>query len=173
VEAAVNGLREGGVFAVIKHFPGHGDTNEDSHYQLAFFNSTLESWRNNERIPFASGINAGAHGVMFGHIATPLINNSGEIPATFSAFWHETLRNELNFDGLIITDALEMRALTDHFTCGEIALRAFLAGADILLIPASPAEAFAALLHAFETGIFDEERLNASVRRILHLKNEI
>jgi beta-N-acetylhexosaminidase len=172
VEAMVNGLREGGIMPVIKHFPGHGDTYEDSHYQLAIFRSNFESWLNNERIPFESGINANAHGVMTGHIATPQINDSGNLPATFSTYWHDILRNELGFDGLIITDALEMRALTNNFSCGEIALNAFLAGADILLMPLNHAEAFQALLHAFETGIFDEERLNDSVRRILRAKNE-
>jgi len=186
VEAMVNGLHEGGVMAVVKHFPGHGDTYEDSHFQLAVHRHDLELWQNSEALPFISGINADANGVMMGHIATPEIRghravldwmqpwiDSDNLPATFSDFWHNTLRNELYFDGLIITDALEMRALTDHFTCGQIALGAFLAGADILLIPTNPREAFQALLHGYETGLFDEERLNESVRRILRAKSNI
>jgi beta-N-acetylhexosaminidase len=97
---------------------------------------------------------------------------SGDLPATFSDFWlTDILRGELGFGGLIITDALEMRALTNHFNCGQIALGAFLAGADILLIPSDAEEAFKALLHGYETGLFGEERLNESVLRILRAKN--
>jgi beta-N-acetylhexosaminidase len=171
VEAMVLGLRAGGVMAVVKHFPGHGDTYEDSHIQLAIHRRDRERWQNTEALPFIAGINAGAEGVMTGHIATPAINDLVELPATFSDFWlNDILRGELGFDGLIITDALEMRALTDRFSCGQTALFAFLAGADILLIPHNPQEAFQAMLDGFHQGLFDEERLNQSLRRILKIK---
>ncbi|MCL1863192.1 MAG: glycoside hydrolase family 3 protein [Defluviitaleaceae bacterium] len=168
VAAFSRGLHDGGVMAVAKHFPGHGDTYEDSHYALAMFHGDFARWQEVEAIPFASGIAAGVDGVMMGHIATPQINNE-YLPATLSNFWHTTLRG-MGFDGLIITDALEMRALTDHFTCGEIAIMAFLAGADILLMPHRAREAYDAMLAAFEDGLFCEERLDESVRRILYAK---
>ncbi|MCL2199932.1 MAG: glycoside hydrolase family 3 protein [Defluviitaleaceae bacterium] len=167
VEAFTLGLHEGGVMAVAKHFPGHGDTYEDSHYALAVFHGDWTRWQMLEGMPFASGINAGVYGVMMGHIATPEITGD-YLPATLSNFWHMTLR-DMGFDGLIITDALEMRALTDHFTCGQIATMAFLAGADILLMPHREQQAFDAMLQAFEDGIFTEARLDESVRRILRL----
>jgi len=184
VALAVEGLQTSGVFATLKHFPGHGDTYEDSHYQLAFHNHDIYRFWEKEALPFISGIEAGAAAVMIGHISTPQIGGhtallpwmqpwieSGNLPAIFSDFWlQDILRGEMDFDGLIITDALEMRALTDHFTCGQIALGAFLAGADILLVPASPGEAFQALLDGYNEGVFDMDRLNESVRRILRAK---
>jgi len=187
VEAATKGLQSNGVFATLKHFPGHGDTYEDSHYQLAFHNHDIYRFWEKEALPFISGIQAGAAAVMIGHISTPQIGGhtallpwmqpwieSGNLPATFSDFWlQDVLRGQMGFDGLIITDALEMRALTDHFTCGQIALGAFLAGADILLVPSNPQEAFIALFDGYHTGIFDRDRLNESVRRILRLKENL
>jgi beta-N-acetylhexosaminidase len=169
VESTVKGLHTGGVMAVVKHFPGHGDTYEDSHFLLAVYHHDWERWLTTEALPFISGINAGADGVMIGHIATPAI--SCDLPATFSDFWlKEILRGEMGFDGLIITDALEMRALTDRFTCGQIATSAFMAGADILLMPSNPREAFDAMIQGYREGLVDEERLNQSVRRILLAK---
>jgi beta-N-acetylhexosaminidase len=130
----------------------------------------MEQWQSTEALPFISGIEAGVEGVMIGHVATPAIE-AGNFPATFSDFWLEDiLRGELGFDGLIITDALEMRALTGHYSCGAIALMSFLAGADILLVPLNPQEAFQALLDGYNQQLFDDERLNQSLRRILYVK---
>jgi len=187
VAAATEGLQNSGVLATLKHFPGHGDTYEDSHYQLAFHNHDIYRFWEKEALPFISGIQAGAAAVMIGHISTPQIGghtallpwmqswiDSGNLPATFSDFWlQDILRGQMGFDGLIITDALEMRALTDHFSCGQIALGAFLAGADILLVPSNPQEAFLALLEGYHSGIFDRDRLNDSVRRILRAKERL
>jgi beta-N-acetylhexosaminidase len=184
VEAAVKGFTAEGVLSVIKHFPGHGDTNEDSHFQLAFYYHNRERFDQMEVVPFIRGIQAGTDGVMIGHISTPAFQysrqlkswmapwiESGKLPATFSDFWlQEVLRNEMGFDGLIITDSLQMKALTDHFTSAQIVVGAFLAGSDILLMPANPHTAFQALLDAYHSGLFDEERLNQSVRRILQAK---
>ena len=187
VAASVQGLQNNGVFATIKHFPGHGDTYEDSHFQLAFHNHDIYRFWAKEALPFVSGIEAGAAAVMTGHISTPQVYghatllpwmqpwiDSGNLPATFSSFWQQDiLRGELGFEGLIITDGLEMRALTNYFSCGQIALGAFLAGADILLIPANPFEAFEALVNGYAEGYFDMERLNKSVRRILQVKETL
>lgn len=187
IVATVTGLQEWGIFATLKHFPGHGDTYEDSHYQLAFHNHGIDRFWEVEALPFIAGIEAGVAAVMPGHISTPQITGhkallpwmepwieSGNLPATFSSFWlQDILRGELGFDGVIITDGLEMRALTDHFTCGQIALGAFLAGADILLIPANPVEAYTALVDGYHAGYFDMYRLDESVRRILMLKARV
>jgi beta-N-acetylhexosaminidase len=167
--------------------PGHGDTYEDSHFRLAFYPHDRQRFHSVEALPFLYGISAGADGVMVGHISTPLLQNkepvlywmgpwleSGTLPATFSDFWlQDILRGEMGFDGLIITDALDMRALTDHFTVEQIAVGAFLAGADILLMPTHTERAFYALLEAYRTGVITTERLNESVRRILTVKSNI
>ena len=187
VEAAVLGFAAEGVLSVAKHFPGHGDTNEDSHYQLAFHLHDRERFDEKEALPFIRSIRAGVDGVMIGHISTPAIEGSraildwmapwiesGALPATFSDFWlQDVLRGEMGFDGLIITDALEMRALTDHFTYAQIALGAFLAGADILLIPSDPRRTFNVLLDGYHSGLFDTDRLHQSLRRILRAKEAL
>lgn len=184
VEAAVRGLQDAGVMSVIKHLPGHGDTAEDSHHQLAVYPYGRERFDHFEAIPFTQGIAAGAAGVMVGHIATPLMQNesavldwmepwraSGQLPATFSDYWMKGwLRRDMGYSGLIVTDGLEMKALTSSFTGAQIALGAFMAGADLLLIPSSPTEAFTALRDAYNEGIISSERLDASVRRILRAK---
>jgi len=180
VDATVRGLNSAGVLSTIKHFPGHGDTYEDSHYLLAVYPHDRERFDYIEALPFIRGIEAGTHAVMMGHIATPQLQNptvplywmepwlmSGTLPATFSDFWvQDVLRGEMGFDGLVITDALEMRALSDHFTPGQIALGAFVAGVDILLMPTDITATFDALIEGFYNGVFDEERLHESLRRI-------
>ena len=187
VDAVVRGLNSSGVLSTIKHFPGHGDTYEDSHYLLAVYPHNRERFNTIEAPPFISGIEAGTHAVMMGHIATPQLQNptaplywmepwlaSGTLPATLSDFWHQDiLRGEMGFDGLIITDALEMRALSDHFTPAQIAVGAFMAGADILLMPTNIPATFDALIDAFNEGVFDEERLHESLRRIFWARQEL
>jgi len=185
VEAATRGFAAAGVMSVVKHFPGHGDTDEDSHYRIAFHTHGRERFDRIEALPFIRGIRAGVNGVMVGHIATPAFGGSrplldwmapwidaGTLPATFSDFWlQQVLRGEMGFDGLIITDALEMRALTDSFSGEQIALGAFLAGADILLMPEDPVRAFNALLEGLNSGLFDSDRLDRSLRRIFRAKS--
>ena len=180
VATTVRGLNSAGVLSTLKHFPGHGDTYEDSHYLLAVYPHDRERFDRVEVVPFINGIEAGAHAVMMGHIATPQLQNaaaplywmepwlaSGTLPATFSDFWvQDVLRGEMGFEGLVITDALEMRALSDHFTPQQIAVGAFVAGADILLIPTNVPATFDALIEAYHDGVFDTERLHESLRRI-------
>lgn len=186
-EAAVRGFKEAGILTVVKHFPGHGDTVEDTHQEIALYPYERERFDRFESLPFKKGIEAGADGVMVGHIATPLLHNSeavydwmepwreqGRLPATFSDYWmHDVLRGEMGFDGLIFTDALEMKALTASFTNAQIAVGAFLAGADILLMPADPAIAIEAMREAYQSGQITDERLDLSVRRILRAKATI
>jgi len=187
VDAAVRGLNSSGVLSTIKHFPGHGDTYEDSHYLLAVYHHDRARFDQVEAPPFMRGIDAGVNGVMMGHIATPQLQNpdaplywmeswlaAGTLPATFSDFWvQDVLRGQMGFEGLVITDALDMRAMTDHFTPAQIALGAFIAGADILLMPTDIPATFDALTAALEDGVFDEERLHESLRRIFFARQQL
>ena len=168
VRAAVNGFHEGGVACTLKHFPGHGDTYEDSHNGLAKVYRTKQQLQDAEWKPFRAGIAAGADAVMVGHLI------AGEIdpePATVSRVMvTDILRNELGFTGVIITDSLQMDAVTENYTSGEIALQAIEAGVDILLAPEFLSEAAEALLSAVEEGRLPESRIDESVSRILNLK---
>ena len=163
VAAAVEGFSNGGVLTVLKHFPGHGDTAEDSHFGLATNGKSLDELYDCELKPFIAGMEAGADMVMTAHILLPQLD--AENPATLSyAVTTELLRGELGFDGVIITDALEMGALAGY-TDAEIAVRAIEAGADLLLSPVDPAAAIEAV-----TREISPERLDESVLRILQLK---
>ena len=170
--AAVHGLRGTGVLAVIKHFPGHGGTREDSHEEMAVYPHNMDRFNTFEAIPFRYGIEAGTDGVMTGHIASPQIHpDTPLLPAVFSAYlMQDVLRNEWKYDGLIITDALDMRGLTRYYSVEEIVVNAFLAGADILLMPADTQKAVYTMREAYYDGRITAERLDASVRRILLAK---
>lgn len=168
VAAAVGGFHEGGVACTLKHFPGHGDTSADSHYGSVYVYKTLDELRGAELVPFRAGIEAGADAVMMGHLIAAEID---EQPALLS---HKVvtglLREELGFDGVVITDSLEMRAMTDHYGSGEIAVAAIQAGVDLLLCPQDLDEAIAALTRAVENGGISRQRLDESVLRVLRLK---
>lgn len=168
VAAAVGGFHEGGVACTLKHFPGHGDTSADSHYGSVYVYKTLDELRGAELVPFRAGIEAGADAVMMGHLIVAEID---EQPALLS---HKVvtglLREELGFDGVVITDSLEMRAMTDHYGSGEIAVAAIQAGVDLLLCPQDLDEAIAALTRAVEDGGISRQRLDESVLRVLRLK---
>lgn len=168
VASAVGGFHAGGVACTLKHFPGHGDTSADSHKGAVYVTKTLEELRSSELLPFQAGIDAGADMVMIGHLT---VTDVADVPAVFS---HEIvtglLREEMGFDGVIITDSLQMKAVTDSCDSGQAAVLAVQAGVDILLCPADLQEAADALLDAVATGVISEERLNESVMRILKLK---
>ncbi len=172
VAATVRGLQDNGVSAVIKHFPGHGDTREDTHYQSVVVEHDLERLRSLEFVPFRQGITAGAEGVMTAHISLPRVVGD-DTPATFSReVLQGILREDLEYPGLIVTDSLVMKALDRFAHPDERPLRAFQAGADLLLYPASPERSFRRILRALEEGEISEEALNGAVRRILRVKLE-
>ncbi len=172
VAAAVEGFQQAGMLCTLKHFPGHGDTATDSHLGRA---TTIKTWaelQQAELIPFRAGIEAGADVIMAAHITTPNITGN-DVPASLSyEMLTERLRGELGFTGVICTDALEMRAITDEYTPAQAAVMAVSAGADILLIPADLPEAFEAVLAAVEDGTISKQRLDESVYRILTLKQK-
>jgi len=168
VAAAVRGFRESNIVASLKHFPGHGDTSEDSHYTTAYVNKTLDELRESEFLPFIAGIDAGADMVMTGHLIVPEVD---ELPATLSkVLISDILRGELGFEGIVITDSLAMSAVSRHFSNEFVAVTAVTAGVDILLMPLNVGETISALVAAVESGEIPESRIDESVRRILGLK---
>lgn len=166
--AMADGLVSEGIIPVFKHFPGHGDTAEDSHKGIAVINKTQSRLEACEWLPFMKAGDTDC--IMVGHIAVPEI--TGDMtPSTLS---HKMvtgiLRNLLGFKGLIITDALEMKAITNDYSSGEAAVAAIKAGCDVLLMPANLTKAFNAVLEAVKEGEISEERIDESVRRILTYK---
>ena len=170
VAASVVGMRSEGILPVAKHFPGHGNTSEDSHYGSAVFEGDMPRFMEVEIIPFIAAINAGVAAVMVGHINTPYITDDG-LPATLSRFLiTDTLRGQLGFDRVVITDAMDMGAITQFYDSGEAAVAAIEAGADIILMPASLEVAYNAVLGAVRNGRLTEERIDESVLRVLNMK---
>lgn len=173
VAAFLRGLSEAGVAGCLKHFPGHGDTRGDTHFGFAASAKVWAQMLDCEMLTFRAGIVAGAPLVMAAHIAAPAVTGS-DLPATMSPILlQDKLRDELGFDGIVVTDALEMHAVSHRFGSGEAAVRALLAGADILLCPLNLQEAFEGVLRAVQDGTVPEARLDGSVRRILALKRSL
>ena len=169
VRAYVRGLQDNGMLATLKHFPGHGDTDVDSHIGLPAIRADYPRLDSVELVPFRAGIDAGAKVVMSAHIAFPEF--TGDTPATLSAsMLTGVLRDSLKFGGLVVTDALQMGAIVTKYGAGEAAVRAFEAGSDLLLMPADPDSAIASMLVALQTGRITQARLDASVRRVLEIK---
>ena len=170
----VRGVEENGGLATAKHFPGHGDTAADSHIDLPVIRANRERLDSLELVPFRSAISAGVGSIMTGHLSVPAFEPDPNTPATLSAhILTDLLRNDLRFQGLVVTDAMDMGGITVRFAPGEAAVRAVLAGADCLLMPPVPDAAFAALQHAVKAGRISRERLDASVRRILEAKARV
>jgi beta-N-acetylhexosaminidase len=199
VAAFVEGAQHGGVIATAKHFPGHGDTATDSHRGLPEIDVTRERLDSVELVPFRAAVNAGVGAVMDGHIGLPLIDptaitplprdvklkaietdDAGEIvvekgtmPTTLSPVMNKILRNELSFDGLIVTDAMSMSGLTLYFTQEEASVRALDAGADLLLKPADTDAAFRGVRDAVKKGRLTEKRIEDSARKVLAAKYDL
>ena len=169
----VRGLHEHGMLATLKHFPGHGDTETDSHIGLPVITAGYARLDSLELVPFRAGIAAGADVVMSAHIAFPALTGSNE-PATLSAaVLTGLLRDSLRFPGLVVTDALMMGAIVAKYGAGEATVRAFLAGSDLLLIPADADSAVLAMTAAVASGRVTRERLAQSVRRVLEIKRRL
>ena len=169
----LQGLYDAGVTGCIKHFPGHGDTKADTHYGYAQSLKTWSAMLDCEMITFKAGIQWGAQLIMTAHIATPNVTGS-DIPATMSPLiLQDKLRRELGYENIIITDAMEMGAITQQYNPAEAAVGTLQAGADIVLGPQHFIEAFDAVVKAVEDGVLTEERIDQSVRRILRLKKQM
>lgn len=169
--AYVAGLQAGGMLATVKHFPGHGDTDVDSHIGLPTINHPRDRLERIELVPFRAGLAAGAAGVMTAHIQLPALEPAPATPATFSArIVDGLLRDELGFGGLVFTDSMRMRAVSELVPPGAAAARAVAAGHDVVLHSPADVAAFDALRAAVSAGRIGEDRLDRSVRRILGAK---
>ncbi|MGH7783009.1 MAG: glycoside hydrolase family 3 protein, partial [Candidatus Binatia bacterium] len=193
----IQGIQSQNVLATAKHFPGHGDTNVDSHRGLPIIDHSLASLEKTELVPFRAAIKGGVSSIMIGHIALPqidgeeikplreykggdaepgseIVKQTATIPATLSEkVQTELLRKDMGFNGLIVTDAMSMSGLTIYFDQAEAGVRAFLAGADILEKPADVDAMINGLIAAVKSGRITEDRLNDSVRKILAWKYEL
>jgi len=172
--AFIRGIQEHGAMATAKHFPGHGDTETDSHVDLPVIRIDRARMDSVELVPFRAAVDAGVGAVMTAHLSVPDLTGSEAIPATLSeAVLRDLLRADLGFRGLVVTDALDMEAIERGFPPGEAAVRALEAGADILLMPPDPTAAIEGVVEAVEEGRISEERLDTSVGRLLALKEEM
>ena len=173
VAAQVRGIQEHGMLAGAKHFPGHGDTGTDSHITLAVSTADWGRLDSVELVPFRSAIAAGVSTIMSAHIAMPGIDGGRLRPGTVVPnILTGILRDSLGFKGLVVTDALNMGGVANTYGT-EAAVRAFVAGADLLLQPADPRTAINAMAAAVARGEISQERLNRSVRRVLELKHQL
>jgi len=169
----LQGLKDAGITGCIKHFPGHGDTKADTHYGYAQSLKTWDEMQNCEMITFKAGIQWGTQLIMTAHIAAPNVTGS-DIPATMShVILQDKLRGELGYQNIIITDGIEMGAITQQYSSADAAVGTLQAGADIVLGPQNFVEAFDAVVKAVEDGRLTEQRIDQSVRRVLKLKKQI
>lgn len=171
--AEIRGLQEHGMLATAKHFPGHGDTGSDSHIALPVITSDWRRLNSVELVPFRSAIAAGVAAIMSAHIALPGIDGGQMRPGTVAPnILTGILRDSLGFKGLVVTDALNMGAVANVYGA-EAVVRAFLAGADLLLQPADPKAAIHAMAAAVARKEISPQRLNRSVRRVLEMKRQL
>ncbi|PRY59434.1 beta-N-acetylhexosaminidase [Knoellia remsis] len=171
VAAQVQGYQDdGNVAASAKHFPGHGDTATDSHVAFPVITHTREQWEQIDRPPFQAAIDKGIDMIMTAHLSFPALDDSGN-PATLSKpILTGLLREELGYEGVIVTDALNMQGVRDLYGDAEVAVRALEAGVDQLLMTPAMDEAYAAVLGAVRSGRISEKAINDKLRRVLALK---
>ncbi len=164
------GLEEQNVTACLKHFPGIGSTAQDPHDGRAFSERTEEQFWAEELAVFQAGIDSGANMIMVSHMAAPALTGDNE-PSVFSrVLVTDILRNQMGFQGVVITDALSMSAISEYYGAEEAAIMAVLAGCDMLLMPEDYGKAYQGVLEAVRNGNIDEERINDSLRRIYRIK---
>lgn len=169
-EAELKGLNEQGIIGMYKHFPGHGGTTADSHEGYAYVEETREELENSAFVPFKDGIENDIRVIMVSHIACPNVTGDNT-PATLSKMMvTDILREDLGFEGIVITDALNMGAITEQYSSADAAVAALNAGVDILLMPADFQSAYQGVMDAAADGTISEERIDESVKRILQVK---
>ena len=174
VAAFVRGVEENGGLSTAKHFPGHGDTSTDSHLDLPTVTSDRAHLDRVELAPFRAAIAAGAGTIMTGHLAVPALEPDPNVPATMSPkITTDLLRTQMGFDGLVVTDALDMGGVTVRYPPGEVAVRSILAGADVLLVPPVLDAALQAVHEAVASGRIPMSRLDEAVTRVLRAKAKL
>lgn len=169
----IEGIESEGILATAKHFPGHGDTDVDSHLNLPVINHGIARLEEIELVPFQKAIDNGLRSVMSAHIAYPNVSANGSMPGTLDESILGTLLiDRLGFEGLVVTDGLEMQGIAANYSPGEAVVLALKAGADKMLISPDEMTAIHELKRAVQTGVISEERIDMSVRKILSLKAE-
>jgi beta-glucosidase-like glycosyl hydrolase len=167
----IKGLQDGNVIATAKHFPGHGDTDIDSHSDLPVLNFDMSRLDSVELYPFRKAVKSGVMSVMVAHLSFPVVDNDPFVPASLSKKIIEGLLLEnLDFKGLVVTDALNMEGVIKHFSTEEVAVRCADAGVDLILMPQGERRTIDAIESAVADGRVSEEKINASVRKILNAK---
>ncbi len=170
VASMVQGLEENGVSSCLKHFPGIGSSVDDTHVGLAGTDRTAEQFRAEEFVAFQAGIEAGADFVMVSHMAAPAFTGDNTPCSMSHEVVTDILREELGFDGVIITDAMNMGAITEYYEADEAAILALRAGCDMILMPEDFEKAYEGVLQAVRDGTISEERINDALRRIYRIK---
>jgi beta-N-acetylhexosaminidase len=172
VVAAAEGYRSAGVVPTLKHFPGHGALTADSHLTLPTQDRSVAELERTDYVPFRAGVEAGLPSVMVGHINVPAVDRG--VPASLSrAVITGQLRDRLGFEGLVVTDALDMQAVAQRFASGRAAVRALAAGADVVLMPPSPRAARDGIVRAVRSGRLSSERLvQAATRQVALLLHQ-
>jgi len=170
VTSMMSGLQEKNVTACMKHFPGIGSSTADTHNGLAFTERTAEEFRSQEFTVFQEGINAGAQMIMVGHVSVPALDPENNPASMSKAIITDILREELGFEGVIITDALNMSAISEYYSSEQAAIMALKAGCDMILMPENFLEAYAGVLTAVNDGTIAEKRVDDSLRRIYRIK---
>jgi beta-N-acetylhexosaminidase len=171
--AFIRGLQEHGMIATGKHFPGHGDTEVNSHLALPVVNVPRARLDSVELVPFRASVGAGVGAIMTFHGAMPALDSTGA-PGTLSRrVLGDLLRGELGFEGVVISDAMDMRGVLDKYGAVEAAIRAVEAGADVLIQPVDARQTIDAVLQGISSGRYDEARIDASVRRLLEAKRRV
>jgi len=172
--AMIRGLQDAGIIASAKHFPGLGDITIDPHLALPYNKHSIERLRRVELYPFTKAIRAGVLSIQTEHLIVPSLEPSPHTPSSLSPrIVTDLLKRELGFKGLVLSGAMRMKALTDHFSDEEIALKAFLAGHDMLLMPHDLPKAYAAIQQAWESGLITEQEIDERVLKILQLKEKV
>lgn len=173
VSAELQGLQSQGIYGVVKHFPGHGGTTGDSHNEAVTLDKSLEDLMATELVPFERAVQDGVSFIMVGHISVPAVVGDNT-PASLSQMMvSSVLREQLGYDGIVITDALNMGAVTGSYTADQAAVMAVNAGVDMLLMPQDYETAYNGLLAAVQDGTITEERIDESVVRIVKLKQSL
>lgn len=170
VSETVRGLRDAGIYACVKHFPGLGSADTDTHDGIAINESTREELQAAGLLPFKAGMEAGAEFVMVGHVSLPNVTGDNTPSSLSDAVIGGILRDELGYNGIVITDALNMGAITDYYTSAEACVTALQAGADMLLMPENFKEAYEGVLQAVNEGTISPARIDDSLRRIYRVK---
>jgi beta-N-acetylhexosaminidase len=171
--AFMQGLLNENILPVGKHFPGHGDTTTDSHLERTSIDHTIDELRRVEWLPFQQAIDVGIPVIMTGHIHTPNITQD-DLPASLSkAMTTDYLREELGFDGVVITDSLRMKAITNEYEASEVGILVLEAGGDLILLPNDFQSCYEGIIKALDSGRLTEERVDLSLRRLFALKNEL